>query len=96
MKNFSTYLLLSSILLLVSCKEEPKTPKVIYDATNKERSQQKIDTSKILVSDLPIQMEGTSVLLFPIGEFSVDRNSILIFSISVTNPSICYCILIVE
>lgn len=75
MKNFSTYLLLSSILLLVSCKEEPKTPKVIYDATNKERSQQKIDTSKILVADLPIQMDGTSVLLFPIGEFSVANGS---------------------
>lgn len=71
MKNFSKYSVLAFILLLVGCKEETEKPKVIYENTSKERSEQKIDTSKILVADLPIQMEGTSVLLFPIGEFTV-------------------------
>lgn len=71
MKNFSKYSVLALITLLVSCKEETEKPKVIYENTSKERSEPKIDTSKILVADLPIQMEGTSVLLFPIGEFTV-------------------------
>ena len=71
MKNFSKYSVLAFILLLVGCKEEAEKPKVIYENTSKERSEPKIDTSKILVADLPIQMEGTSVLLFPIGEFTV-------------------------
>lgn len=71
MKNFSKYSVLALIILLVGCKEETEKPKVIYENTSKERSEPKIDTSKILVSDLPVQMEGTSVLLFPIGEFTV-------------------------
>ena len=71
MKNFSKYSVLAFILLLVGCKEETEKPKVIYENTSKERSEPKIDTSKILVADLPVQMEGTSVLLFPIGEFTV-------------------------
>jgi hypothetical protein len=75
MKKISTFLFLSAVVLFVGCKEEPKTPKVIYDGSNKERSEEKIDTSKILVADLPIQMPGTSVLLFPIGEFSVSNGS---------------------
>lgn len=75
MKNFSKYSVLALIILLVGCKEETEKPKVIYENTSKERSEPKIDTSKILVADLPIQMEGTSVLLFPIGEFSVANGS---------------------
>lgn len=71
MKNFSKYSVLAFILLLVGCKEETEKPKVIYENTSKELSEPKIDTSKMLVADLPIQMEGTSVLLFPIGEFTV-------------------------
>lgn len=71
MKNFSKYSILALIMLLVGCKEEAKKPKVIYENTSKEQSEPEIDTSKILVADLPVQMEGTSVLLFPIGEFTV-------------------------
>lgn len=75
MNNFSNYIALSLIALFVSCKEEAVKPKVIYEGTSKQRSEVTIDTSKILVADLPIQMEGTSVLLFPIGEFSVSNGS---------------------
>lgn len=71
MKNFSKYSVLALIIILVGCKEETEKPKVIYENTSKEQSEPKIDTSKILVADLPVQMEGTSVLLFPIGEFTV-------------------------
>jgi len=75
MKNFSKYSVLALIILLVSCKEETEKPKVIYENTSKERLEPKIDTSKILVADLPVQMEGTSVLLFPIGEFTVSNGT---------------------
>jgi hypothetical protein len=71
MKNFSKYSVLALIIILVGCKEETEKPKVIYENTSKERSEPKINTSKILVADLPVQMQGTSVLLFPIGEFTV-------------------------
>ncbi|WP_395043773.1 hypothetical protein [Flavobacterium sp.] len=71
MKNISKYILLSFFTLLVSCKEEVEKPKVIYENASKPKEELKVDASKILLADLPLQMEGTSVLLFPIGEFSI-------------------------
>jgi hypothetical protein len=76
MKTISKYIVLSLVVFLVSCKEEKDTPKVIYDTTSKQRSAPVIAESKILVADLPVQMEGTAFLLYPIGEFSVsDKTS---------------------
>lgn len=75
MKNFLKYSVLALITLFVSCKEETEKPKVIYENTSKEQPEAKADTSKILVADLPVQMEGTSVLLFPIGEFAVQNRT---------------------
>ena len=72
MKHLLAYFLLSIVVLFVSCKEEIEKPKVIYE--NKSKSEIKIITSKIRVADLPILMEGTSVLLHPIGELSVLKN----------------------
>jgi len=72
MKIIPTTLLFSFLFLLVSCKEEEKKkPKVNYDS--KVTTQETIDeaANAILVADLPVQMEGTSVLLHPIGEFTV-------------------------
>jgi len=74
MKNFTKYILITFVVFFISCKDEAEKPKVIYEDTSKERSEIKI-ADKILVADLPIQMEGTSVLLFPIGEFSVSDGS---------------------
>lgn len=75
MKNFTKYILLSLVVVFVSCKEEAEKPKVIYEDASKDRSEVKAVTEKILVADLPVQMEGTSVLLYPIGEFSVSDGS---------------------
>jgi len=76
MKTISKYIILSLAVFLVSCKEERETPKVIYDTTSKQQSETVVAESKILVADLPVQMEGTSFLLYPIGEYSVsDRSS---------------------
>jgi hypothetical protein len=62
-------------MFLFSCKKEVETPKVIYENPSKAVIAAKADTTKIEVADLPIQMEGTNYLLFPIGELSVsDKN----------------------
>lgn len=73
MKNFLRYCFLSVFTLLISCKEETEKPKVIYENTDKERVEAKADTSKLLVADLPVQMEGTDVLIFPVGEYAVNK-----------------------
>ena len=76
MKNSSKYIIATlAILLLASCKEEVETPKVTYDNTAKDRSEVVAEPNKILVADLPVQMEGTSVLLYPVGEFSVSNGN---------------------
>lgn len=58
-------------VLLVSCKKEAEKPKVIYEDTSKNSGVVVADTNKVLLADLPIIMEGTNVLLHPIGEFSL-------------------------
>lgn len=75
MKHIPKYILIVLLTLIIGCKEEVEKPKVSYDKTSKPKEEVKIDSSKILVADLPILMEGTSVLLHPIGEFSVPDNS---------------------
>lgn len=72
MKKLNILLLGFSILMLVSCKKEAETPKVIYeDASKTVAKPVKIDSSQIEIADLPIQMEGTKYLLHPIGDFRV-------------------------
>lgn len=62
-------------MFLFSCKKEVETPKVIYENPSKVVIVPIDDTTKIEVADLPIQMDGTNFLLFPIGKLSVsDKN----------------------
>ena len=75
MKHLPIYILLSMLALLVSCKKETEKPKVIYENTSKQAATSKVNSDKILLADLPIQMEGTSVLLHPIGELSVSKSN---------------------
>lgn len=76
MKTISKYILLAFIAFFVSCKEEePKKPKVNYDTKIATEEPKSAEVNAILVSDLPVQMEGTSVLIHPIGEYSVGINS---------------------
>ena len=63
-------------ILLASCKKDAEMPKVIYENPSKAAAKLKIDTTKIEIADLPIQMSGTNYLLFPIGDLNVsDRNA---------------------
>ncbi len=72
MKTISKYILLACVALFISCKEEEaKKPKVNYDAKVSTQEPTAETANAILVADLPVQMDGTSVLLHPIGEFTV-------------------------
>lgn len=75
MKCFLKIVCLSVALSFFSCKKEVEKPKVIYENPSKVVAVTKIDTTTIEVADLPIQMEGTNYLLFPIGELrGSDKN----------------------
>jgi hypothetical protein len=75
MKCFLKIVCLSIALSFFSCKKEVEKPKVIYENPSKVAAVTKIDTNKIALADLPIQMEGTNYLLFPIGELrGSDKN----------------------
>lgn len=72
MKKVSLYTVFLAAVLFSSCKEEPETPKVIYeDAAKAQPKSVKIDSSQIKIADLPIQMEGTKYLIHPIGDYRI-------------------------
>jgi hypothetical protein len=65
-------LLLVLIITLVSCKKEvAEKPKVSYDKNEKTKVTPKIDTTQIAIADLPIQMQGTNYLIFPVGDLNI-------------------------
>jgi hypothetical protein len=68
MKNYFAFIALLLSTLLFSCKKEAEKPKVIYNDTTSETKQQLVvDTTLLKIADLPINMEGTNYLLFPVG-----------------------------
>ena len=68
MKNY-IYILLASSVILFSCQEDKVKPKVKY--TEKEAKSPQKDTSKLEVADLPIQFEGSNVLIYTIGNLTL-------------------------
>jgi uncharacterized protein YxjI len=71
MKRSLKYIALVIIATLVSCKDEVKKPKVIYDGASKANVVTKTDSTQIEIADLPIQMEGTNYLIHPVGDLRV-------------------------
>lgn len=72
MKNLNTFFVLLIALLSVSCKKEvSEKPKVSYDNSAKTKRQPKVDTTQIEIADLPIQMQGTDYLIFPVGDLNI-------------------------
>lgn len=72
MKNSKLIIIFCASLFIFSCKEEKETPKVTYENTTKtEIKTVPVDSSQIAIADLPIQMEGTSYLIHPIGDFRI-------------------------
>lgn len=77
MKKYPFYIALVLAVTLVSCKkEEAPKPKVIYQETTKTKTEVPEDTAQIEIADLPINMDGTSYLIFPIGTVSGDKKGI--------------------
>lgn len=59
------------VFLMVSCQKEVEKPKVIYDNSSKNTVAPKLDSTKIEIADLPVQMEGTDYLIHPIGDLRI-------------------------
>ena len=58
-------------MAFVSCKkEEQEKPKVIYETQPKSQAKPQVDTSKADIADLPVHMEGTNFLIFPVGDMN--------------------------
>jgi hypothetical protein len=55
--------------MIFSCQEEKAKPKVKY--TGKEAKSLLKDTTKLEISDLPIQFEGSNILVYAIGNLTV-------------------------
>ncbi len=71
MKNLFPFLLI--LLVLSSCKKEAEIPKVSYENNKKPTTNQAIiDTTTVDVADLPIQFEGTNVLIYPVGKLQAN------------------------
>lgn len=68
MKNY-IYVLLASSVMIFSCQEEKAKPKVKY--TGKEAKSLLKDTTKLEIADLPIQFEGSNILVYAIGNLTV-------------------------
>ena len=67
MKNY-IYILLASSVIIFSCQEE-KVKKVKY--TGKDAKSILKDTTKLEIADLPIQFEGSNVLVYAVGNLTV-------------------------
>jgi hypothetical protein len=68
MKFFFALIAIIMMTLLFSCKKEVEKPKVIYnDSASEIKQKQVVDTTLLKIADLPINMEGTNYLLFPVG-----------------------------
>ncbi|MGL2987638.1 hypothetical protein ACSVH5_08580 [Flavobacterium sp. RSSA_27] len=59
------------LFLMVSCQKEVEKPKVIYDNSSKNTVAPKLDSTKVEIADLPVQMEGTDYLIHPIGDLRI-------------------------
>ncbi len=68
MKNLQILLASIIVILISSCGNEVKKPKVSYDKDAKVKA--KVDTTQIKVADLPINFEGTDYLIHPIGDLN--------------------------
>ena len=89
MKNILKIALFTADLLFVSCKEEIEKPKVSYEKPSKNTTKIKTDTTQITVADLPINIEGTKYLLFPIGDLNIyGSNSKSLYSSSSSDSDV--------
>lgn len=58
-------------VLVVGCKNDQPLPKVIYDKKDQAAKAEKKESDTLTLVDLPIQFDGTQVLLFPVGKVAM-------------------------
>jgi hypothetical protein len=85
MKIFARYISLVAFVVLVACKQEKETPKVIYEEPKTNNNSRAIDTTSIKIADLPIHMEGTKYLIHPVGDVRVYDDFSKVYGSSKTN-----------
>lgn len=85
MKIFARYIGLVAFVVLVACKQEKETPKVIYEEPKTNNNSRPIDTTSIKIADLPIHMEGTNYLIHPVGDVRVYDDFSKVYGSSKTN-----------
>jgi hypothetical protein len=85
MKIFARYIGLVTFVVLVACKQEKETPKVIYEEPKTNNNSRAIDTTSIKIADLPIHMEGTKYLIHPVGDVRVYDDFSKVYGSSKTN-----------
>jgi hypothetical protein len=71
MKNSNLVLIALASFVFLNCTEKQETPKVTYENVVKTEIKTVSDSSQIAIADLPIQMQGTSFLIHPIGDFRI-------------------------
>ena len=71
MKSVCKYALLLMGVVFVGCEKEKETPKVIYDDVKEAKEEMARDSSEIQIADLPLIMDGTPYLLYPVGNIRV-------------------------
>ncbi|UYW01562.1 hypothetical protein K5I29_01135 [Flavobacterium agricola] len=95
MKKLFLYSLPFALLAAVSScvnNEEPK-PKVVYKEKEVVTTEVKRDTTILKVSDLPVHMDGSKYLIFPIGDIRIyDDSKYASYGRSKINPAISYAI----
>lgn len=85
MKIFARYIGLVAFVVLIACKQEKETPKVIYEEPKTNNNSRSIDTTSIKIADLPIHMEGTKYLIHPVGEVRVYDDFSKVYGSTKTN-----------
>ena len=83
-----------ALLILVSCKKEAETPKVIYESEKNTAkvNYQKIDSTEIKIADLPVKFKGTDYLLHPVGNVRVYNTGSSKYGSSKINNQVSYTI----
>jgi hypothetical protein len=93
MKKATIIALALTATFFIGCKEEEQTPKVSYENTKEVKVQPKrVDSTAIKVADLPIHMEGTKYLIYPVGDVRLydGGNSSSSYGSSRANSSVSY------
>ncbi|NDI98137.1 hypothetical protein GWA97_03520 [Flavobacterium sp. LaA7.5] len=93
MKKNALLVLTFFALLALGCGEEEKPkPKVIYEDTEEAKKETpKVDSTQIKIADLPVHMDGTKYLIYPIGDIRIYDDRSKIYGTSRTN-NISYAI----